>query len=105
VLAAALTMFPLARPAKATWIETGGRNQLFGGTVSSSSSNANKPRTMNEKLKPKARLPGPTGMDMKPSSYQPGKAEMEEEIDMPGWSLDRVRAAFMRPFLKCGSKT
>ena len=29
--------------------------------------------------------------------YQPGKAEKEEEVDMPGWTLDQVRKAFMRP--------
>ena len=29
--------------------------------------------------------------------YQPSKAEKEEEVDMPGWTLDQVRKAFMRP--------
>jgi len=49
--------------------------------------------------KPKATLPAPVEVDMKPSSYQPSKAEMEEEIDMPGWSRDQVRETFMRPFV------
>ena len=30
-------------------------------------------------------------------TYQPSKAEKEEEIDMPGWTLEQVRKAFMRP--------
>ena len=30
--------------------------------------------------------------------YQPTKAEMEEEVDMPGMSEDQVRLAFFRPF-------
>ena len=29
--------------------------------------------------------------------YEPSKAEKEEEVDMPGWTLDQVRKAFMRP--------
>ena len=49
--------------------------------------------------KPKAALPDPVRVEMKPSSYQPCKAEMEETIDMPGWSLDQVRDTFMRPFM------
>ena len=49
--------------------------------------------------KPKAKLPKPVEVNMKPSSYQPTKAEMEEEFDMPGWSLDQVRETFMRPFV------
>ena len=30
--------------------------------------------------------------------YQPSRAELREEIDMPGLTLKQVRAAFMRPF-------
>ena len=47
----------------------------------------------------KATLPDPLEVNMKPHSYQPSKAEMEEEIDMPGWSMDRVRKTFMRPIV------
>ena len=47
----------------------------------------------------KAEVKCPVAVDLKPSSYQPSKAEMEEEIDMPGWSLDQVRETFMRPFV------
>lgn len=46
-----------------------------------------------------AKLPDPVEVDVKPHTYQPSKAEMEEEIDMPGWSLDQVREVFMRPFV------
>lgn len=48
--------------------------------------------------RPKAKLPDPVELVLKPSSYQPSKAEMEEEFDMPGLSLDEIRAAFFRPF-------
>lgn len=51
------------------------------------------------KTKPKADLPTPVEVDMKPSSYQPTKAEMEEKFNTPGWSLDQVRNVFMRPFV------
>ena len=40
----------------------------------------------------------PTPLTLKPSTYQPNKAELEEEQDMPGWSLEQVREAFFRPF-------
>lgn len=43
-------------------------------------------------------------VNLKPSDYQQSKAEMEEEIDMPGWSLDKVRETFMQPYRKCDSK-
>ncbi len=47
----------------------------------------------------KAKPPDPAEIDMPPSSYQPSKVEFEEEIDMPGWSLDQVHDTFMRPFM------
>ncbi len=40
----------------------------------------------------------PTPITLKPSTYQPNKAEQEETQDMPGWSLEKVRAVFFRPF-------
>ena len=46
----------------------------------------------------KAVVPNPVEIDLTPSSYQPSKAEMEEEINMPGRSLDQVRDTFVRPF-------
>lgn len=47
----------------------------------------------------KAVVKDPVAINLKPSSYQPSKAEIEEEIDMPGGSLDQVRDTFMRPFV------
>ncbi len=47
----------------------------------------------------KAELPEPVAVRMKPSSYQPTKAEMEEEFDPPGWTEEQVRRVFMRPFV------
>ncbi len=47
----------------------------------------------------KEKLPEPIPARVKPSDHQPSKAEMEDEIDMPGWSPDRVRKTFMRPFV------
>ena len=40
----------------------------------------------------------PTPITLKPSTYQPNRAEQEETQDMPGWSLEAVKAAFFRPF-------
>ena len=45
-----------------------------------------------------AHIPEQLPLDLKPCDYQPSKAEMEEEIDMPGLSLDQIRKAFFRPF-------
>ena len=47
--------------------------------------------------KPK-RIPASRTMAVKPSSYQPSRAELREEIDMPKLSLKRARQAFFRPF-------
>ena len=49
--------------------------------------------------KPNAKLPDPIEIELKPSSYQPTKAEMEEEFDTPAWSMDQLREVFMRPFV------
>ena len=45
----------------------------------------------------KQKLPDPVEVEMKPPTYQPSKAEKEEEFDMPGMTDDQVRTAFMRP--------
>ena len=47
----------------------------------------------------RAELPEPVAVRMKPSSYQPTKAEMEEEFDTPAWTEDQLRRVFMRPFV------
>ena len=40
----------------------------------------------------------PTDVALKPPTDQPTKAEQEETQDMPGWSLEHVKAAFFKPF-------
>lgn len=42
-------------------------------------------------------LPEPREVDMQPSDYQPNRAEIDEEIDMPEADLETVRSAFFRP--------
>ena len=42
-------------------------------------------------------LPVERSITMPSRDYQPTKAELEEEFDMPGASLDTVRSAFFRP--------
>ncbi len=41
-------------------------------------------------------LPERRIIEMRPSSYQPLKAEREEELDMPGESIETIRSAFFR---------
>ena len=45
-----------------------------------------------------ARIPEQKTMVLPPKGYQPSKAEMEEEIDMPSMSDKQVRETFFRPF-------
>ena len=40
----------------------------------------------------------PRTLPLPPSGYQPSKAELEEEFDMPGLSHEEVRERFFRPF-------
>ena len=40
----------------------------------------------------------PTPLRLPPPGYQPSKAELEEEFDMPGLSDEEVRERFFRPF-------
>ena len=44
------------------------------------------------------RLPEPVTLDLPPADYQPSKAEIEQEFDMPGMTPDEMRKAFFRPF-------
>ena len=53
--------------------------------------------TRKQTRKPK-QIPDPRTMTVKPSSYQPSRAELREEVDMPGLSLKQAGKAFMRPF-------
>ena len=52
---------------------------------------------MKRPSKPRTR-PEPASLPEPPDDYQPSRAEMEEEFDMPGLSLEQARAFFMRPF-------
>ena len=40
----------------------------------------------------------PRPLELGPADYQPSKAELEEEFDMPGMTMDEVREVFRRPF-------
>ena len=42
-------------------------------------------------------IPEPRDVEMKPHMYQPSKAELEEEIDMPGLSESEAFEAFFQP--------
>lgn len=41
--------------------------------------------------------PRRTELHIAPPGYEPSKAELEEGVTMPGLSLERARAAFLRP--------
>ncbi|MCY4128052.1 MAG: hypothetical protein OXG15_02290 [Gammaproteobacteria bacterium] len=44
------------------------------------------------------KIPEPSEMKIPARDYQPSRAELREETDMPRLSLKRARAMFMRPF-------
>ena len=52
---------------------------------------------MSGKGKRKRRLLEPRTITLPGNDYQPGKAEMEREYDMPGASMRTIRRAFFRP--------
>lgn len=47
--------------------------------------------------RPPAYIPPERAVRVKPSEYQPSKAEKEEEIDMPGMDDEQIRRTFFRP--------
>ncbi|MXW87391.1 MAG: hypothetical protein F4Z55_16455 [Boseongicola sp. SB0667_bin_21] len=51
------------------------------------------------KKKPSKRqpLPKPVTITMPPATFQPRKADMDREYDMPGASVEQIRRAFFRP--------
>ena len=51
-----------------------------------------------KRTRPPADVPPPRTVTLPPSDYQPSKAEMEEEIDMPDMDDDQIRETFFRPF-------
>ena len=54
---------------------------------------------MTKKAKPRKRqpLPMPVTITLPDNTFQPRKADMEREYDMPGASLEQIRRAFFRP--------
>ena len=44
-----------------------------------------------------AHIPEPVTVTLLPKDYQPSKAEMEEEFDMPGMDDEELRRTFFRP--------
>ena len=52
---------------------------------------------MTGKNKPKYPLPEARTITLPHTDFQPRKADMEAEYDMPGASLDTIRSAFFRP--------
>ena len=51
----------------------------------------------NKIKKRKAKLQPPIDLDLPPRTYQPSRAELNEEIDMPALSLNKARKLFARP--------
>ena len=47
--------------------------------------------------RPGAHIPEPVTVTLPPKDYQPSKAELEEEFDMPGMSEQEIRETFFRP--------
>ena len=46
---------------------------------------------------PPAYVRKPRPVYIKPSTHQPSKAELEEEIDMPAMDDEKIRRTFFRP--------
>ncbi|MCY4261008.1 MAG: hypothetical protein OXC91_12205 [Rhodobacteraceae bacterium] len=43
-------------------------------------------------------IPEPRTITVRDRRYQPSRAELEEEIDMPGMTEEELRNTFTRPF-------
>ena len=43
-------------------------------------------------------VPAPEPLILPPQGYQPSKAKLEAEIDMPGMSVKQIRETFFRPY-------
>ena len=52
---------------------------------------------MTEKPRERRKLPEPRTITLPNQTYQPPKAERENEYDIPGASVKTVRRAFFRP--------
>ena len=53
---------------------------------------------MTKPKREKEPLREPRGITMPPNEYQPSKAELEAEYDMPGADTETVSRAFFRPY-------
>ena len=53
---------------------------------------------MKKPTRKKKRIDKARVMSVPRSDYQPSRAELREEMDMPGMSLNKARKAFFRPF-------
>lgn len=52
---------------------------------------------MSEKSRRRLSKPNPREVLIKPATYQPSRAELREEHDMPGWSRKRMRKSLLGP--------
>lgn len=52
---------------------------------------------MSTKLK-RQPIPDATVLPVLPEDHEPTRAELEDEFDMPGLSLEQARALFFQPF-------
>ncbi len=61
--------------------------------------------TKRQPRRPPAQVREPRAVYIKSSDYQPSKAELEEEIDMPEMDDEEIRRTFFRPvkFIRDGS--
>lgn len=53
---------------------------------------------MAKQKRKKQPIPEPKPLAVRRGTYQPSRAELREEIDMPKLSRKQAREAFMRPF-------
>ena len=52
---------------------------------------------MSEKEQKRREEQEPREIELPPVGYQPTKAELEEEMDMPGLSFDQIRNVLSKP--------
>ena len=53
---------------------------------------------MKRRPPPRRAIPKPAPYPAPPPDYEPTEAELAEEFDMPGLTLDQARERFFRPF-------
>ncbi len=53
---------------------------------------------MNQHRNRRKPIPPPRVLPDPPADYEPTEAELEQEFDMPGLTLDQVRERLFRPF-------